>query len=499
MLKTVKSIAKNSIIYGIGNISSKLVGFILIPLYTKHLSVYDYGILSIIEITLQLLVSLIGLKIYSALLRWYWDKDYKFKQKSLFFTSSSFVLFISVLIVIGLSLTADKLANLLFGDTDYSYIIILMLISAGLQVNIQMIQTLMRIQEKPIIYSISSISRLILTLFCTIYFIVYLGQKVDGIYEAQIIGQILFFLITAWYVAKNIESKIEWLILKEMFIYSFPLIFAEVAGVVFAITSRYCLKFLITMEEVGVFSLGFKVANTIKVFMVASVMLAITPIIYKKMDDPDNKRFYSKIMTYFCFGIMFFVLGLSILGKESIKFLAQNHDYWDAYKIVPILSFSVLFAMLKDISLTGLHITKKTIVIAGLIMIMSVINLALNIIFIQVLATLGAALATLVAQILFFLVVYQYAQKYYPIPYEIPKILKMICVGILLYLLSLLTDELYLFYRLTIKLALISLFPIILYFWNFYEEIELIRLGQLWYKWKNPKKWKDNISKSKVA
>ncbi len=130
---------------------------------------------------------------------------------------------------------------------------------------------------------------------------------------------------------------------------------------------------------------------------------------------------------------------------------------------------------------------------------MSVINLALNIIFIQVLATLGAALATLVAQILFFLVVYKYAQKYYPIPYEIPKILKMICVGILLYLLSLLTDELYLFYRLTIKLALISLFPIILYFWNFYEEIELIRLGQLWHKWKHPKKWKDNMSKSKAV
>ena len=491
MLKTVKSIVKNSAIYGIGNISSKLVGFILIPLYTKHLTVYDYGILSIIEITLQLLVSVIGLKVYSALLRWYWDKNYLRQQKSMFFTAFFFVLLITVSIILGSAVFTDKIAYLLFGETKYSDLILLMLLSAGLQINIQMIQTLMRIQEKPVLYSLSSLSRLIITLFCTIYFIVYLGRKVEGIYEAQIIGQVVFFLFTTWYIAKNFAFKIEWSILKEMLTYSFPLIFAEIAGVVFVITSRFCLKFLTNLEEVGVFSLGFKVANTIKVLVVTSVMLAITPIIYKKMDDPDNKRFYSKIMTYFCFGIMFFVLGLSILGKESIKFLAQNHDYWDAYKIIPILSFSVLFAMLKDISLTGLHITKKTKVIAGLIIIMSLINVALNIIFIQVLASIGAALATLVAQILFFLVVYQYAQKYYPIPYEITKIMKMILVSIILYLLSTLTDPFSLIYRLTIKCVLILLFPIVLYFWNFYEEIELLRLTQSWKKWRNINNWKN--------
>ena len=483
MIENIKSTLKNAFIYSLGSISSKLVGFVLIPLYTKHLSVYDYGILSIIEITIQLLVSVIGLKISAGLLRWYWDKDYQSRQKSMFFSTFIFLLLVSVTVVLLCSVLTDQISVILLGNIKYSHLILLMLISAGFQVNIQLIQSLMRIQEKPLLYSFSSLSRLIVTLSCTIYFIVYMGKKVEGIYEAQIIGQVILLLLTSIYIVKNIKLKIEWFILKEMLAYSFPLIFAEIAGVVFAITSRYSLKFLTTMQEVGVFSLGFKIANTIKVFVVTSLMLAITPIIFRKLDDPANKRFFSKIMTYSCFGIMFFVLGFSIFGKESVKFLVQNHDYWSAYKIIPVLSFSILFGMLKDISLTGLHITKKTSVISGLI------------IFIQVLASFGAALATLFAQFFFFLVVYQIAQKYYPIPYEISKIFKMILVGLILYLLSTFTDQFNLINRLIIKSVLISLFPILLYFWNFYEEIELIRLKQSWHKWKNIKNWSKNLLK----
>lgn len=84
MLADIKSTIKNSIIYGFGSLSSKLVGFILIPLYTKYLTVEDYGALGILEVSSQIFIGLFGFGLYQAFFRWYWDKRYSSKQAAIF-------------------------------------------------------------------------------------------------------------------------------------------------------------------------------------------------------------------------------------------------------------------------------------------------------------------------------------------------------------------------------------------------------------------------------
>jgi O-antigen/teichoic acid export membrane protein len=467
----------------------------LLPLYAKHLTISDYGILGIIEVSTQLLTTVFGLSLYQAFFRWYWDNEFIDKQKSIFFTSMFFLVLISILIYLGFNSFTDKFSILLFGKIDYSYLLKIMVISAGLQIIAIMPLTLMRLQEKPILYSSTNIIKLIVSFAFTIYFIVSLNRKIEGIYEAQIISYFVFFVISSKYIWKNIKLKFEVKILKEMLSFSLPLVFASISGTILSIADRYCLKFLGNLSEVGIYSLGFKMANTIKVFVVASVNLAISPIIFKMMDKPENKRFYSKIMTYFTFVVMICILGMSFFGKEIIKLLARNRDYWDAYKVIPIISFAILFGMLKDTSLIGINIMKKTKILAIIIFLMSITNIILNIIFIPYFQSIGAAFATLITQFIFFLIVYKYSQKYYYISFEIKKIIKMIGIGIVLFGISLLTNELNLFFRIILKTSLLFSFPIILYFLNFYEEIELLRLKQGWIKWRDPRKWRNNFEK----
>jgi O-antigen/teichoic acid export membrane protein len=499
LLKDIKTSLKDILIYSFGNLSTKLVGFILIPLYTQHLSVEDYAILAILEISAQLLIAVFGFRISAALLRLYWDQTYINNQKTMFFTSLSFISFVSALMISGLVIFAQPLSFYLFDNSDYSYLLKIMFLSTGLQIIAQFCLTLIRIQEKPLLYSMSNLFRLLVTLTLTIYFIAFLNKSLEAIYEAQLIGYSILFITISKFIWQNIDFKFEKQTLKDMLSYSFPLIFAEISGAIFTITSRFCLKFLSTLYYVGIFSLGFKVSNTLKVFIVSSVMLAITPMIFKKINDPDCKRFYSKIMTYFSFGLMLFVLVISIFGKELIHLIAKNRDYWEAHTVIPMLSFAIFFGMLKDVSLTGLHISKRTNIISAIISGMAIINLIFNIFLIPIWQSVGAALATLTAQLLFFIIIYKAAQHYYFIPYEILKVFKIILVGIIIFALSFYTNPPTLIIRLLVKMALISLFPFILYFWNFYEEIELIRLRESWQKWKNPKKWKDNRNQDKTV
>lgn len=491
MLTNLKSTVKNSIIYSLGNITTKIIGLVLLPIYTKHLTVSDYGILGIVEITSQLIIAVFGLSLYQAFNRWYWDKEFQNKQKSIFFTSLVFLFFITIIMFICFYSFSEKISFLLFDSFEYKYLFNLMMISAVLQIFVMMISALMRIQVKSTLYTCTNIIKLIITLITTIYFIVYLKKNVEGIYEAQIIGFTLYILMLVKYVLNNIKIEFELKILMGMLTFSFPLMLASIAGVLLTIADRFCLRFLEDLSAVGSYSLGYKISDTIKIFVIRSGQMAISPVIYKLMNAPHNKRFYAKIMTYFTYVVMICVVGMSLFGKEVIKFLVKNHDFWDAYKIIPIISFALLFGMLKDTAMIGINILKKTKILASVIFIMSVVNIVLNIILIPFLHSMGAAIATLITQLVFFIVIYKYSQKFYYIPFEIIKIVKMILVGITLIVVSLFVEESSLLIRIVIKLVLIIAFPIILYFLNFYEDIELLRIKQSWQKWRNPAKWKN--------
>jgi O-antigen/teichoic acid export membrane protein len=495
MLSRIKSTAKNSIIYGIGNLSSKLIGLILLPLYTTVLPVAEFGKLAMLETTAQILVAIFGLNLFSAYFRWYWDKEYTGKQKSLFFTIMAFLFFVVLIMAAGMNVAAPRLSMLLLDTSQNAKLIRLMAITSAFDVLGVIPLTLMRLQEKPFLFITSNIIKFTVNLLLTILFIVGLHHRIEGIYEAQIIGNIIFFIFLSRYIWRHMELRFETSILKEMLSFSFPLMMASIAGFFITMTDRYTLKFMNGLAQLGSYQFGFKVSNSIKIIIVNSLNYAVQPLIYRLMDDPDNKRFYSKVLTYSGFAIMLLVITISVFGKELVMLLAQKKEYWDAWLVIPFLSFGLFFGSLRDTLFTGLNFAKKSKVSAAITISSAIINVLLNIALIFYFHSIGAAAATLLAQFIYFFLVWRYSQKYYFIPYETLKIFKIFVTGAVLTSLAMLTNKLTLIPAIAIKLVLIGLFPVVLYIWNFYEEIELIRMKEIWVKWKNPMTWKSQLKK----
>jgi len=92
----------------------------------------------------------------------------------------------------------------------------LMFLLAGLQIVTLIPSTLLRVQGRPGLYTVTHILNLLVSLGLTIYLVVGLGQKVEGIYLAQVIGYIFNLLILGGYIRRNIDWHFEWTLLKEM-------------------------------------------------------------------------------------------------------------------------------------------------------------------------------------------------------------------------------------------------------------------------------------------
>ena len=466
MIGDIKKTFRKSTVYALGNMSTKLIGLILIPLYTNqsYLTVNEYGALSVLEITSQVLVALFSLTLSQSLTRWYWDAKFKERQKSIFFTTMLTLFVLSVLALsVGILLSLN-ISILLFQEAKYEYIINLLLINSVVQILITNIQTLLKLQSKALFYSLISIIKLTINLLLTIYFIVGMGKKLDGIFEAQLIGSSIALIVLIPYAFKNIRFKIETRILLQMLDYSYPLMLASISGVFFSVIDRYSLNYMEGLEKVGIYTLGYKISSALKVIVITSVQLALSPLLMKKMNEPGHKPYYAKVMTYFSIVLIFCVIGVSLFSLEVIKVAAKDIIYWESANIVAILSFSFFFSMLKDSSLIGLQIVKRTKIAGLLIAVSSLINLGLNILLIPWISIYGAAIATLFSQLIFFIMIYTSAQKYYRIPYELKIIFSQLLAGIIIVSFGFFVNDLSIGPRLIIKVLLLAAYPGYLYF-----------------------------------
>lgn len=499
MLNSIKSTVKDTVIYGFGNIAIKVIGLVLIPLYTDpdFFSIEEFGIIGLLDISGLLLTSILTFSLPQSFTRWYWDKEYKSNQKGLFFLTLIFQIGVSIILCLLLIPLSGTFSKILFDTTDWSLVIKLVILSSSIQVIDNMINTLMRLQSRSALYTLSNILKLFIVLSLTLFFILYYKMGIEGIFLAQVIGNIIFFLMLSGYTIRNCSVYFNWQTIREMNLYGFPIYLGGVSAVLLNIIDRYSLNYMSLLRSVAFYTLAIKISSVIKLVFVDSVKLAILPVFLKKMDSQDNKRFYSKILLYSSFVIMYAIVGLSVFSLEITKVISTSKDFWNSVIIIPILSLSVFFINMKEITLYGLHITKKSKMIGKLIVVATAFGLLMNIILIPAWDITGAAVATFLTQVFYFFLSYHFAQKVFFVPYQIKKLFLLFIAGALFSISGLLLNGFDLPMRLSIKFVIVVLFPFVLYLFNFYEQVELQAIKGFINKWSDYKKFSQNIKSLK--
>lgn len=499
MLKSIKISLKDTIVYGLGNVAVKVVGLLLIPLFTdqKYFTTDQFGVMGILDISATVLTAMLASGLPQSLTRWFWDKEHKDNQKGIFFMSLSSQIVISLLFCLVLIPLSGNLSMLIFSKTDWSKVIGFVILASAIQSVNNVINTLMRLQSRSLLYTLTNLFKLIMVLSLTLYFILSKKMGLEGIYLAQVIGNALIVLILAGYVIKNTTIFFDKAIFKSMNVYGFPLLLANISAALLTVIDRFSLNSLTVLKSVALYTLAFKVTSVLKLVLVDSMKLALGPMMIKRIGTPDNKRFYSKVLLYSSYILMFAIVGVSLFSFEIVKIITTSRAYWDAVVIIPVLSLSIFFVNMKEVTVYGLHIAKKTRIIGIIVVFSTVMSLVLNILLIPVWDIAGAAIATLVSQFIYWFACFYFSQKVFYVPYEIRKILVMLFVGAVLSFSGLLLNGMDLLPRMAIKTISFISFPFILYLFRFYEPVELQAIRGFFIKWRDLKNLKNNLNSLK--
>lgn len=428
-----------------------MLSFILVPLYTTKdvlPSVAEYGKLSLIYSWFVIFNVVLAYGMETAFFRFFHkEKD----KESVISTASVSLIITSLVFFIVALLFKHQIA--LFTEINVGYInlvIWILLLDALVIIPFAWL----RANEKPMRYAIIKIFNVVINLGLNIFFLLWLkdiaadGNAFSLIYKPNfevnyifisnlIASAVTLILMVPFYIKlKYVFDSGLW---KRMLRYALPVL---IAGIAFSINETFDRVLLdrllpesIAETQIGMYSACYKLALFMTLFATA-YRLGIEPFFFSHAKSENPKKNYAKILEFFvAFGSVIF-LSVVVFADLLKPVIIRSEPYWEAMWIVPlILLANFCLGIYHNLSV-WYKITDRTKFGAYISVFGAVVTLVLNIWLIPKIGFKGSAIATLSAYGSMMLLSYYFGRKYYPIPYNLKKIISYLLISIVFSVLS---------------------------------------------------------------
>ena len=381
-MSEMKSLAKDTAIYGLSSIIGKFLNYLLVPLYTYVLArTDDYGIVTNLYAWTALLLVILTYGMETGFFRFANREDYDAKSvyKTAFFTllgtSSAFALMIL--------LFQQPIATAL-GYPDHSEF---------------------------------------LNIGFNLLFLVVLGK--DDVYYVFLSNILATFIQTACLLPMTLPKggRFDGKVLKEMLKYSLPLLVLGVAGIMNQTLDRILFPYLYTGDDaqaqLGIYGACFKVAMVMMMFTQA-FRYAYEPFVFAKHKDRQSVEAYADAMKYYIIFSYLILLGV-IFYLDIFRYIVSS-AYWEGLKIVPVVLWTYVFQGVYFNLSFWYKLTDETKWGAYFSLIGLAITLVIQIVGVPLIGYWASCGSSLICYLVIMLLSYFIGQKKAPIPYDMKSI-----------------------------------------------------------------------------
>lgn len=427
-----KSFVKIGIIYAIGQVLSKALSFILLPIYTRQLGTIGYGQLALADTVLDFIGAFVICGVYSGYYRFYreYDENQRRKLKN---TAINFALALVALDIILVLIIGRPIAKLIFNFNDPYKILILVVMRSILVQFVTLLMCDYTLNYKAGITVITNLANLILNMGFSILFVVYLKQGIIGVYNGYIFSNLIILIYLIFINIKSYRLEFDKSMLKNMLTFSGGLISCNLAGTVLTLSDRYFLAGYRNYSETGVYSMGYKFGMLIDPLFISPFKDIFTPYKFQVWKDDDAEEKFNKMFNKYHLLGLFILLGISIYSRFIISIFTTK-EFINAYKIVPLILFSYFIYGENEFYTLGIQIRNKTYLTSIIMILGGIFNIILNISLIPSYGMYGAAVATLISYIVINLINMIYSNRLFNVKYNLKNSFKLYFITFLLYL-----------------------------------------------------------------
>ncbi|RKX27172.1 MAG: hypothetical protein DRP47_06955, partial [Candidatus Zixiibacteriota bacterium] len=295
MFSAIKSVSKDSIVYGLGGLLGKGIGFLLIPLYTHYLMAAEYGILELLDLTTYIIGLLLAMGIAQSVVRYYYEYEDQKRKDQVISIAMLTIWGISAVFLPILIIYSSEISDLVLDSSEFSGFFVLVFITMIINLSNEIPMTLFRIKQQSTLYVSVSLSKLAISLMLNILLITQYNMGIKGILIAGLTSSSLAGIFLTAYTLR--KTKISWSfsVLKEMISYSFPLAWSWFGMFILHFGDRFLLQRLDSLGSVGIYSLAYKFGMMGNVLILSPFMMAWAPKRFEIVNDTDAKKTYAYV------------------------------------------------------------------------------------------------------------------------------------------------------------------------------------------------------------
>lgn len=437
-MSSLRSLASQTVVYGLTTILARLLNFALTPLHTDLIEKADYGVQNDLYSMIAFLMVILTFGMETAYFRFHHDKNYKPDQvfsHALLFTLGSSALLLTLVLVF-----RDSLAQVLQYE-DRPFLLVWMMAIVAMDAIAAVPFARLRADNKPLKFLVVRLSTIGLMVFLNLIYFWLLpklsedaaadswvweiydpAKGVVYVFLFNLIGNafmILLFLPQLLKIRFSIDAKL----LRQMLLYASPLVIAGLAGIFNEKAQIQFMKYLLPREintvAMGVFGAMMKIATFMMLFIQA-FRFAAEPFFFNKEGDFKSKM--SRVMRYFVMIQSLIFLGLVCFTDflQWTHFIAPK--YWEGWHIVPILLFANLLLGINFNLNIWYKLENKTKIGVYINFFGLLFTVLSNLILVPLFDYTGAALATLLSFAAITGYSYYLNQKHQPMRYPLRAI-----------------------------------------------------------------------------
>ena len=449
-MANLKSLAKDTAIYGLSSIIARFINYLLVPIQTARFAASggEYGIITNVYAYVSLLIILLTFGMETTFFR-FMSKEGE-DPKKVYSTALTMVMMTSLVSAVLLMTFLHPIAASV-GYADHPEYVAVMYITVAIDAFMAIPFAYLRYLHKPIKFAMLKIINILLNISLNLLYLIVLPVlKLNpfGIYDEQFTLDVAFVfyinlfctcatLLMLWKEWTAQPFKIDKNTCKRMLSYTWPLLVMGLAGQLNQAASQILFPYLFdgSQEEaraqLGIYGACIKIAM-IMVMITQAFRFAYEPFVFGKSKDKDNRETYAQAMKfYLIFTLLAFLVVMGYI--DILKFLI-GETYWEGLRVVPIvMAAEIMFGVFFNLSF-WYKLTDRTIWGAYFSGIGAIVLIAIDILLIPRFSYMACAWAGFAAYATSMLLSYFIGQRYYPIAYPIRQMSAYVLLTIVLFL-----------------------------------------------------------------
>ena len=409
--------ARHSFIYAFGTIVGRVVSFLMLPIYTRFLTPADYGVLALVELTLDFVTIIAGAKLVLGVFRYYHKAESPEEREEV--VSTSFLLVAGLYAVVGMAafLASETLSLLVFGSDQNTILFQIASANVALGALLMVPLSLARVEDRSVFFVGMNLVKLGIQVVAVLIFLVLMELGVMGVFLATLTANLVVGLAATVWLYRRVRLSWTGTAARNLLKYGVPLMLTKVATFATTFSDRFFLQGVADESTVGLYNLAYQFGFILVMLGFAPIDQIWNPKRFAVVERDDADDILSRGFVLINVVLLSVAVAISLFVYDLLRIMATP-PFWSAAEVVPLIMIAYILQSWSSVQDIGILVMERTRYIAAANFVAAGVAVVGYLLFIPRYLQWGAAGVTVVAFAVQFGLIYWFSQRLRPVQYR---------------------------------------------------------------------------------